>query len=182
MKEIAIADRYAEMNQVVTLFVKNKSVAEIARETGLRRVDVQNHLDEWRKTAVGSEFAKDRVEELIASMDKHYSSLISDAYSIVAEVDELRNGKSETMTRSQMLSQKRAALALVADLEKTRIDILQKSGLLEAADVGAELAEMEAQRDLILQILRDELCITCKPKVMSRFAEAVSGQTVVVVE
>jgi len=53
--------RFAEMRQVVELYVQNKQPGVIAKELGLRRVDVLNHIDEWKRTAVGSEAMKDRV-------------------------------------------------------------------------------------------------------------------------
>jgi hypothetical protein len=130
---------------------------------------------------------KQRVETLIASMDEHYSLLIQKAYEIVEEVDrplDDEEKKKETMTRSQMLSQKKGALDLIAKLEKDRIDILQKSGLLEIDALGDELAEMEEQKQIILDILEYDLCEECKPKVMAKIAKMLSdkaGNSVVVV-
>lgn len=177
--------RFDEMQQVVELYIQNVNPTKIAKQVGIRRVDVLAHIEEWRKSAVGSENMKDRVDELIAGMDEHYSMLIQKAYEIIEEVDDLKNDGKETMTRSQMLSQKKGALDLIAKLEKDRIDVLQKSGLLDAADLGDELAAMEEQKQLILEILSDELCDHCKPKVMGRLAGAMnnnsSSQTVVVV-
>lgn len=173
--------RYEEMNQVVELYVRNVNPTKIARDLGIRRVDVLNHIDEWKRSASGMEVMKDRVETLLATFDEHYSQLIAKAYEIVEEVDELRKSDKETMTRSQMLSQKKGALDLIAKLEKDRIDILQKSGLMEIDNLGDEIAAMEEQKQLILDILNEELCNHCKPKVMSRLVSAMSNQTVVVV-
>jgi len=120
-------------------------------------------------------------------MDEHYSLLIRKAYEIIEEVDrplDDEEKRKETMTRSQMLSQKKGALDLIAKLEKDRIDILQKSGLLEIDALGDELAEMEEQKQVILEILEYDLCETCKPKVMSKIAKMLSdkaGDSVVIV-
>lgn len=167
--------RFEEMEKVVDLYVKNVNPTRIAKELGIRRVDVLDHIDTWKSSAVGMDVMKDRVETLIAGMDEHYSRLINDAYSIVDEVDKIdRNDKRETMTRSQMLSQKRAALDLIAKLEKDRIDILQKSGLLEIDSLGEELAQMEEEKQVILGILQDDLCQHCKPTVMSKIGRMLS--------
>ena len=177
--------RYEEMNQVVELYIKNVNPTKIAKNLGIRRVDVLNHIDEWKRSAVGSDAMQNRVEELIASMDEHYSLLIQKAYEIVEEVDEIdRSSDKETMTRSQMLSQKKGALDLIAKLEKDRIDVLQKSGLLEMDHLGDELAAMEEQKQLIMDIIKEELCEHCKPKVLGRLASAMGGggPTVVVVQ
>lgn len=165
------------MQQVVELFVQNVNPTEIARRVGIRRVDVLNHIDEWKNTAAGMDVMKERVETLIASMDEHYSRLIRKAYEIIDEVDQPAENRKETMTRSQMLSQKKAALDLIAKLEKDRIDILQKSGLLEMDHLGDELAAMEEQKAMILSIFEEDdvLCSSCKPKVMGKLAEAMGA-------
>lgn len=177
--------RFEEMQQVVELYVQNVNPTQIAKRLGLRRVDVLNHIDEWSRSARGMEVMKDRVETLIASMDEHYSTLIRKAYEIVEEVDSIdRSSDKETMTRSQMLSQKKGALDLIAKLEKDRIDILQKSGLLEMDHLGDELAEMEEQKQIILDILEYDLCTNCKPVVMAKIGKMLSdkaGGNVVVV-
>lgn len=157
---------FAEMNQVVEMYIQNVNPTKIAKEVGIRRVDVLNYIEEWKHSAVGSEAMKDRVDELISTMDEHYSMLIQKAYEIIDEVDELKKSDKETMTRSQMLSQKKGALDLIAKLEKDRIDILQKSGLLEAADVGDQLAEMEAEMDNVMALLENHLCDICHPKII----------------
>lgn len=176
LERIDESKRFAEMHDVVQLYIKNVNPTKIARELGLRRVDVLKHIEDWKATAVGSQAMKDRVDELITTMDEHYSMLIQKAYEIIEEVDrplDEDERRKETMTRSQMLSQKKGALDLIAKLEKDRIDILQKSGLLEAADLGDELAAMEEQKQMLIHILSEELCDHCKPKVMAR----ISGQS-----
>lgn len=181
----AEAPRFEEMQQVVELYVQNIDPTEIAKKVGIRRIDVLNHIEDWRKSAVGMDVMKDRIEELIASMDRHYSTLIKKAYEIVEEVDGIdRSNTKETMTRSQMLSQKKGALDLIAKLEKDRIDVLQKSGLLEVDALGDELAEMEEQKQIILEILQNDLCGHCKPVVMSKISQMLSkapSETAVVI-
>lgn len=173
--------RYQEMFDVVKLFVQNKKPTEIARELGLRRLDVINHIEEWRKSAVHSEMMKDRVDDLIGIMDEHFGILIQKAYEVIDEVDTPQDSRKETMTRSQMLSQKMNAIKTIADLESKRIDILQKSGLLDAADLGDELVEMEEKVAKLEQILSDELCEKCHPKILQRIAVEVHGDAPVVV-
>lgn len=162
--------RFVEMNRVIELYIQNVNPTKIAKEVGIRRVDVLDHIENWRKSSVGNEAMKDRVDELITSMDTHYSMLIQKAYEIIDEVDELKKSDKETMTRSQMLSQKKGALDLIAKLEKDRIDILQKSGLLEAADVGDQLADMQAEMDSVMELLDTVLCDSCKLAVKGTLA------------
>lgn len=180
--------RYDEMQKVVELFVQNVKPTQIAKELNLRRSDVLDHIDDWKSSAAGMEFMKERVETLLAGMDEHYSLLIRKAYEIIDEVDKVYEDgddskRKETMTRSQMLSQKKGALDLIAKLEKDRIDILQKSGMLEMDHLGDELAEMEEQKAAILSIFEEEgmLCNHCKPKVLGRLAKVMGGGTTVVI-
>lgn len=174
---------FETMNQVIDLYWKNVNPTKIAKDLGLRRVDVLKYIEEWRASAVGSEVMQGRVEELISSMDKHYSILIQKAYEIIDEVDAPVTDRKETMTRSQMLSQKKGALDLIAKLEKERIDIYQKSGLTEIDHLGDQIAQMEEEKAQINDILHDELCDKCKPRVMSRLISMMRGKrdTVVVV-
>jgi hypothetical protein len=41
------------------------------------------------------------------------------------------------------------------DLEKTRIDMLQKAGLLENKELAEEMLEIERKQDILVNILRD---------------------------
>src|SRR6478735_10468757 len=90
------AEHFVEMSKVVELFAKNVKPAQIARETGIKLKDVKNYIVEWKETAVGSELMMERMEELLASMDEHYSVLISKFHEIVDEVDEDLAGESKS--------------------------------------------------------------------------------------
>lgn len=180
MPQIDDSARYVEMNEVVKLYVQNVNPTAIAKQLSIRRVDVLEHIKNFKDSAVNSELMKERVDELIGVMDEHFGILIQKAYEVIAEVDRpVDDERKETMTRSQMLSQKMNAIKTIADLEAKRIDILQKSGLLEAADLGDELAEMEEQKNMLIEILSEELCGVCKPKVMTRIHQQVNKQVVV---
>jgi hypothetical protein len=173
-------DRFAEMQKVIELYVQNINPTKIANSVGIRRVDVLSHIEAWRATAVGSDIMKERVEELIASMDQHYSLLIQKAYEIIDEVDDEAalegTGRKSTMTRAQMLSQKLGALKAIADFESKRIDVLQKSGLLEAADLGDELAAIEEKMEKVFDILDEFLCGNCRPVILGRLKPLISGE------
>lgn len=170
--------RFEEMEQVVDLYIKNVNPTAIARELGIRRVDVLEHIDNWKNTAIGSELMQDRIEELIASMDLHYSTLINKFYEVVEEVD---SDSYEPKGRAALLSQKISALRSIADLEAKRLDLLDKAGLRMDASVGDDLAMMEEQMELIMNIIDEELCSDCNRRVQERIHEYKSGSTVVIV-
>lgn len=162
------------MQQVVELYIKNENPTAIARQLGIPRKNVLDHIDDWRRGAVGTELMKDRVEELIATMDEHYSSLIRKYYEIIDEVD------STSESNAAMIAQKANAIKGIAELERQRIDMLQKSGLLEAADMGDEIAKMEEKHAILIDILKNDLCDVCKPTVMQKLSQVTGRPTVIV--
>ena len=166
--------RYDLMQEAVERYIKNEKPTSIAREMGISRKQVLDYIDEWKESAVNQELMRDRVQELIATMDEHYSTLIRKFYEIVEEVDAFDT------SNAAMLAQKANALKGIAELERQRIDTLQKSGLLDAADMGAEVARMEEKHAILIDILQNDLCRVCKPKVMERLS-SVTGQPTVIV-
>ena len=56
--------------------------------------------------------------------------------------------------------------------------MLQKSGLLEAVDMGDQV-EMEEQYERVMKVLEEHLCNNCLPKIMGALADE-SSSTVIV--
>lgn len=171
--------RYEQQYDVVTRYAANLSPTQIARELKIPRKQVMEHIEEWRSSAIGMEVLRDRMEELLATMDNHYTQLIRKGHEVINYVDEQAEGGHMTMTAAQMLGQKTAAIKLIATLEKDRIDMLQKTGMLEINNLGDEIAQLEEQKKVIIEILTDELCKMCKPAVMARLQMAMSGNSTV---
>lgn len=168
MTELDLYDKTAErwdmMNKVMEHYVRNEQPGAIAKKLGLRRVDVINYVNEWKETAVGSDIMRGRVEELLAMMDEHFSDLIREARKTLDSVNEV------DFPSHQMLGQRTAAIKVIADLEQSRIDIMQKAGLLEAADMGDEMARMEETQRKVIAILQEVSfqCPNCKVEVAQR--------------
>jgi hypothetical protein len=53
------------------------------------------------------------------------------------------------------LSAKTQAIKLVMDIEKSRIEMLQKAGLLENKELAEEMVEIERKQEVLIGILRD---------------------------
>ena len=85
-----------------------------------------------------------RAKDALAGMDAHYSKLITKAYEVIDEAS-LNNN----------LTAKTAAIKLVVDIEKARIEMLQKAGLLENKELAEEMLEIEKKQDILVNILRD---------------------------
>ena len=163
---------FDKIQSVVELYVKGKKPFEITRQLGIKRKEVDEAIATWKEYAVNINFMEDRIEELMATIDAHYGDLITKAYEVVEWADAVED------ERPQIQQQKLASIKLIADLEAKRIEVMQKSGLIDAAGMGDEIAEMEEQKEALMKILGEELCSSCKNKVASRIAEFTTGMVV----
>lgn len=162
------------------LFVQSKNETQIAKELGIPRKNVVEHIKEWRESAQGSTFMKERVTDLLALFDEHNSRIIAEYYKIVKEVNDALAG-ADTKEVASLLGQKNQALSKILDSEAKRIDVLQKAGLLEAADLGDQFADQEAKQQQLMDILREVSydCSRCKMEVANRLA-AITGKAEVI--
>jgi hypothetical protein len=85
-----------------------------------------------------------RAKEALAGADTHYSKLITKAYEVIDESSLTNN-----------LSAKTQAIKLVMDIEKSRIEMLQKAGLLENKELAEEMVQIERKQEVLIGILRD---------------------------
>lgn len=172
------ADRFKRQHEVMDLYVKSTPIRVIAAELGITQKEVRVNIDEWKKTAVGGEFLKDRVTELIAVMDEHYTKLIEEVWNTIADI----NAAIEMATQKEitgLLGQRISALKTAGELDTKRVDMMQKAGLLEAADLGDEMAEVEAKQEQIMDLLKHvtKTCPNCRMEVARRLS-AIKGEAV----
>jgi len=180
-KDIAIPDTkyYQQMDAIANLHMQGYNPSQIAKETGIMRKNVIKILNDWKETLVADTAARDRAQDALNKMDTHFDSLIKKSYETLIEIQEsIRNNVTP-----QNIQQKANLIRLIADLEAKRLDALQKSGLLDARNIGDQMAEQEAKAQVIIDILRNDLCATCKPAVMRKLKDVTGKvETVVVYE
>ena len=157
------SERFHTMEQVAEYTLKGYSATAISRELNIRRSEVLTLQEDYRTALSNDSEARDMARDYLNQMVKHYDSLIKKFYDLVDEIDMLNFSH-------QVAAQKNAALKAVAELEAKRLDALQKAGLLDSAELGDELAEMEEKQQILIQILRDDLCDECKPKVAHKLS------------
>ena len=164
------ANHIEDVNNVVTEYLKGYNASEIAKITGYTRQRVLGYLNEWRGMIAGNDAIRARAKEALAGADQHYNKLIQKAYEVIDSADARDN-----------LSAKSNAIKLIADMEAKRIDLLQKAGMLDNAELAQELAENERKQELLEGILKEVVahCDKCRNEVMRRLAE-VSNEPVVV--
>jgi hypothetical protein len=108
----------------------------------------------------------------MASMDAHYGKLITKAYEVIDEASLTNN-----------LSAKTQAIKLVVDIEKSRIEMLQKAGLLENKELAEEMVEIEKRQEILVEILRDIAAEhpEIRDKVMRRLSDIAKENEVITI-
>lgn len=163
------SERFESMEKVAELTMKGHSATAISKSLGIPRKEVVLLQDDYRTALSNDAEARDMARDHLNMMVKHYDKLIRKLYELVDEIDSLDFGH-------QVAAQKNAAVRSIADLEAKRLDALQKAGLLDSAELGDELAEMEEKQEILIDILRNDLCGECKMRVAHKLSR-VTGKT-----
>ena len=133
-----------EVNKVVAEYLKGQDPTKISKELDIPRTRVVALINEWKVMASANDAIRARAKEALAGADAHYSKLITRSYEVIDEA---------TMTNN--ISAKTQAIKLVMDIEKSRIEMLQKAGLLENKELAEEMVQIERRQDVLVEILRD---------------------------
>jgi hypothetical protein len=161
-----------EMNKVVEKYLQGEEPTQISKELALSRQKVVAHINQWRVMAADNAAIRARAKEALVGADTHYSKLINKAYEVIDEATTVAN-----------LGAKTAGIKLVMDLEKTRIDMLQKAGLLENKELAEEMIEIERKQEVLVSILRDIASEhpEVRDKIMRRLSDVSRDQEVITV-
>lgn len=168
------SDEYLRMEKIAELKHEGMNDTAIAKKLGMRRVDVIDLYKDYKAALRNDPEVQERAKDQLNQLIVHYDKLIRKTYELLHELE------NEPFDQ-HIAAQRNKNIALIADLEAKRLDMLQKAGILDAADLGDELAEMEEQRDMVLNILRDDLCPACRRTVMEKLSAITNKAEVVVV-
>lgn len=173
MSEIELKEDFEQMNLVVAEFIKGSNVNDIAKQFGLKPIQISNMLNTWRDLMHGDSGIRERAKEALGAADQHYSLVIKNAWDTVAQAD----AQDDLRTKAQ-------ALKLVADVEQKRIDMLQKAGVIEKNEMADQILETERKQEILIGILRDvtSSCPNCKQEVARRLSEATNRVEVISVD
>jgi hypothetical protein len=142
--ELALVEHLDEINNVVTELLKGHDPTKISKNLGIPRTRVVANIAEWKSMTSGNDVIRSRAKDALVGADEHYNKLIVQAYEVIEEA-----------TTQVNLSAKTAAIKLVMDIEKTRIEMLQKAGLLENKELAEEMVAIERKQTVLVGILRD---------------------------
>lgn len=161
-----------EVNRVVEKYLQGNEPTQISKELAMPRQKVVALIDEWRGLAADNAIIRARAKEALAGADAHYNKLIQKAYEVMDDA-----------TTTANLGAKNASIKLVMDIEKTRIEMLQKAGLLENKELAEEMLEIERNQDILKNILRDIATEhpEVRDKIMRRLSEVSKEQEVVTI-
>ena len=162
-----------EVNRVVEKYLQGNEPTQISKELAMPRTKVVSLIEEWRVMAADNAAIRARAKEALVGADAHYNKLIQKAYEVIDDA-----------TTTANLSAKNGAIKLVVDIEKTRIDMLQKAGLLENQEIAEEMIEIEEKQQILVGILRDVASEhpEIRDKIMSRLSQvARKGEVITVV-
>jgi uncharacterized protein YdbL (DUF1318 family) len=166
------SNRFEAMEQVADLTMQGHTATAIAKELNLQRKVVLELQEDYRIALSKDGEARDLARDHLNLMVKHYDSLIKKFYDLIEEINSLS-------FNHQVAGQKNMALKAIADLDAKRIDALQKAGLLESSELGAELADAEEKREILIHIIREAVCDDCREKISYKIAQ-VTGKVEVI--
>jgi len=170
--EADLIEHLDEVNKVVEKYLQGAEPTQISKELQLPRQKVVAHINEWKTLASDNALIRARAKEALAGADAHYNKLIQKAYEVM-----------EDATTTANLGAKNGAIKLVMDIEKTRIDMLQKAGLLENKELAEEMVEIERNQEILKGILRDIATEhpEVRDKIMRRLSEMSKEKEVITI-
>lgn len=161
-----------EVNRVVEKYLAGNEPTQISKELDMPRQKVVAYINEWRVMAADNAAIRGRAREALAGADAHYNKLIQKAYEVMDDA-----------TTTANLGAKNASIKLVMDIEKTRIEMLQKAGLLENKELAEEMLEIENKQEILVGILKDIASEhpEIRDKIMRRLSDVSRRQEVITV-
>jgi hypothetical protein len=170
--EADLIEHLDEVNRVVEKYLQGNEPTQISKELAIPRQKVVALIDEWRGMAADNAIIRARAKEALAGADAHYNKLIQKAYEVMDDA-----------TTTANLGAKNASIKLVMDIEKTRIDMLQKAGLLENKELAEEMLEIERKQEVLVNILKDIATEhpEVRDKIMRRLSEVAKEREVITI-
>lgn len=167
-------DGFDRLEEVADLVMSGKSEYQVARALGIKVVEARSYMAQFQEIINNDVEARDAARDHLNKMVARYERLIERLYE---NLDDLNTMDYDEKVSAQI----NATLKNIADFDKTRVDLLQKAGLLDASDLGDELAEREEREALILDILKNDLCPQCQSAIrdkLTRLTGVVQGEVV----
>lgn len=141
--ELAQVEHLEIMDNVVQQMLKGSNNRQIAKTLGMKPTEVDKYIREWQGYARNNQYIQDRAKDALAATDEHYDLIVKGLWEVINDAETFGDHKL-----------KAATLKSVADVEKQRIEMLQKSGVLENQQIAEQIIDMEKKHEIIIGILR----------------------------
>lgn len=143
MTELSLPDREALRLQVQDKWLKgNKQPGTIAKELGLKRVEVMDYIEQTKAIWKNDPDVKERAKEVLHEVDNSLDLVINRSWETVEQADL----NSDLKTKATVLKN-------IADIELKKVEMHQKAGLYDDAALGDELAEQEEKWETMKAII-----------------------------
>jgi len=169
------SDAFERIKEVSDLYVDGvTSPYTIARRLGIKVVEARAAIETWHEIISQDAESKDLARDALHVMLQRYDKLLEEANGNLADLKDLdfdeKVGNSINST-----------IKLIGDLDSKRVDLLQRAGLLDNNDLADELADREEREQLIIGMLRNDLCPACQDIIrdkITRLTGVVQGDVV----
>jgi hypothetical protein len=171
LSELAIIDSNAfeKIMEVANLYADGvTSPYTIARRLNIKVVEAKAAIEQWHEMIRTDIDSSDVAKDALNVMLQRYDKLLEEANKNLKDLQGLAFDE-------KVSAQINATLKNIADFDAKRVDLLQKAGLLDAHELGDELAEREEREAMIIGILQHDLCDDCKEVVRDKLTR-LTGQ------
>lgn len=142
--EIELVDHLANQDAVYREWLTgNRNATTISKKLGIKRAEVLKYIDDAKDIARNDEETKARAKEALHEYDASLNLVVQKSWETVEQAD--LNADYKT---------KATVLKNIADVERQRVETLQKAGLYDDAALGNELADMEEKAEAIKELLK----------------------------
>lgn len=141
--EIAYDVEIENEKRVIKLRVQGKTPSEIETSTGIPPRVQREIFGRFESYANSDMVTQSRARTVVAEMDEHFESIKRDLYAIKDE--------AEIQQEYRLVKD---ILKDIANVEKMRVDALQKAGVLSAHGLGDEMAESDRKQRQIIELLK----------------------------
>lgn len=169
------SDAFRQMEKVAERHLMGHSPYKIARDLHIKVVEARAAIEQWQEVVNKDMQSRDAARDHLNAMVRRYDNLIAEAN---VNLDNLKSLEYDEKVSAQINS----TIKTIGDLDKVRVDLLQKAGLLDAHELGDELAEREAREEAIINILRNDLCENCRMDVARKLQSLTNTVEGVVVD
>lgn len=142
--ELDVIRYHEKMDEVVSLYARGAKPSEIIRETGVSKKDLDKMLADFRDYSLQDKALRERARETLLKTQLHYDAIVAEMY------EAMQDAKLSGKTREWI-----AANKAIADIEKQRVDFMQKAGMMVDNELSEQLIEHERKQQIMVDILQD---------------------------